>query len=307
MNTRMTGVMVALLLSWGAAFAADVPKPSGFDARVRYVDYRRDDVTVVYVRRGAVTRIVLAEDEKIVAAATGFSADCSKDSAEWCVRADVGSNQIWVKPRDGATYNNLELKTDKRDYSFDFRLLHDVKGAGANLEADRLASEPMFRVIFRYEPPSPPVTAASLLSMETTAPAETDREIVDARVSESKPVVRNTKYSMQVLKGAKDIAPSLVFDDGRFTYFRFANNREIPTIFFISPNGEEARINFEMEGDLAVVQRMGRRFVLRLGKAVVGIWNDAFDQDGVPPIEATTVNGVERTVRHDLTGTESQP
>jgi type IV secretion system protein VirB9 len=165
----------------------------------------------------------------------------------------------------------------------------------------------MFRVIFRYEPSAPPVTAASLLSMDPTAPPPTDRQIVDARVLDSKPVMRNTRYSMQVLKGAQDIVPSLVFDDGRFTYFRFANNREIPTIFFISPNGEEARINFEMEGDLAVVQRMGRRFVLRLGKAVVGIWNEAFDADGVPPVQATTVNGVERTVRHDLTGTESQP
>jgi type IV secretion system protein VirB9 len=307
MKTRLTGIVVALVVACGAACAADLPQPSGFDARVRYVDYRKDDVTVVYVRRGAVTRIVLADDEKIVAAATGFGADCSKEVAEWCVRADVGANQIWVKPRDGATYNNLELKTDKRDYSFDFRLLHDVKGAVPDLETAHLQSEPMFRVIFRYEPPAPPVTAASLLSMGSTAPPPTDRQIVDARVRDAKPVVRNTKYSMQVLKGAQDIVPSLVFDDGRFTYFRFANNREIPTIFFISPTGEEARINFEMEGELAVVQRMGRRFVLRLGKAVVGIWNESFDSDGVPPVQATTVNGVERTVRHDLTGTESQP
>jgi type IV secretion system protein VirB9 len=110
---------------------------------------------------------------------------------------------------------------------------------------------------------------------------------------------------MQVLKGAQDIAPSLVFDDGKFTYFRFANNREIPTIFFISPQGEEARINFEMVGDLAEVQRMGRRFVLRLGKAVVGVWNEAFDPDGVPPFEGTIVNGVERDLRVDPTGSGS--
>lgn len=307
MKARAAGIVATLMVVCGAAGAADLPQPSGFDARVRYVDYRKDDVTVVNVRRGAVTRIVLADDEKIVAAATGFGADCSKEVAEWCVRADVGSNQIWVKPRDGATYNNLELKTDKRDYSFDFRLLRDVKGAVPDLEGAHLQSEPMFRVIFRYDPPALPVTAASVLSMDTAVAPPTERQIVDARVRDSKPVIRNTKYSMQVLKGAEDIVPSLVFDDGRFTYFRFANNREIPTIFFISPNGEEARINFEMEGDLAMVQRMGRRFVLRLGKAVVGVWNEAFDADGVAPVQATTVDGVERVVRHDLTGTESQP
>src|SRR5580658_2959448 len=303
MNSRNWWLAPIMVMEGVAAFAADVPQPSSFDPRVRYVDYRGDDVTVVYVRRGSVTRIVLSEDEKIVAAATGFSADCGKDSNEWCVRADVGRNQIWVKPRDGATYNNLELKTDKRDYSFDFRLLNDVKGTPAT-EA-RLASEPMFRVIFRYPSIAAPSSAAGLLSMPTGPLPPSDSEIVDQRVVGAKPVMRNIRYTMQVLKGAQDIAPSLVFDDGRFTYFRFANNREIPTIFFISPTGEENRINFDMEGDLAVVQRMGRRFVLRLGRAAVGVWNDGFDAEGVPPVAGTTVDGVDRALRVDATGSES--
>jgi type IV secretion system protein VirB9 len=305
MKSRNWWSVVCLVMGSTAAFAADVPQPSSFDARVRYVDYRRDDVTVVNVRRGSVTRIVLGDDEKIVAAATGFAADCGKDSNEWCVRADVGWNQIWVKPRDGATYNNLELKTDKRDYSFEFRLLSDVKRSPV---ADgRLAGEPMFRVMFRYPPHAAPVSAAALLSMSENPPPPSDGQIVDGRVAAAKPMMRNTSYSMQVLKGAHDIAPSLVFDDGRFTYFRFANNREIPTIFVISPTGEESRINFDMEGDLAVVQRMGQRFVLRLGHAVVGVWNEAFDADGVAPVAGTTVDGVDRSVRVDPTGTESRP
>jgi type IV secretion system protein VirB9 len=307
MNRCALIATAALSLLSQLPLAAELPQPSGFDARVRYVDYRKDDVTVVQVRRGAVTRIVLGDDEKIVAAATGFAADCAKEAAEWCIRADVGANQIWVKPRDGATYNNLELKTDKRDYSIEFRLLNDIKGTPPDLTISRLQNEPMFRVIFRYEPPGAPVSASSILLMDQNRPQPSAAEIVNARIETSKPVLRNTSYSMQVLKGAQDIAPSLVFDDGRFTYFRFANNRQIPTIFAISPSGEEARINFSMEGDLAVVQSMGRRFVLRLGKAVVGVWNESFDADGVPPIQATTVNGVERTVRRDLTGAESQP
>jgi type IV secretion system protein VirB9 len=284
-------------------FAADIPQPGSFDARVRYVDYRKDDVTVVNVRRGSVTRIVLADGEKIVAAATGFSADCTKDVAEWCIRADVGSNQIWVKPRDGATYNNLELSTSKRDYSIEFRLLMDLQGAPATSQAVRLRDEPMFRVIFRYPEEARPGAPGT----DPEAARQNAADIVNTRIKSDKPVLRNTRYTMQIAKGGQDIAPSLVFDDGRFTYFRFANNREIPTIFYISPNGEEQRINFSMQADLAVVQRMGRRFVLRLGKAVVGIWNEAFDPDGVPPVEGTTVNGVERMLRNDPVGSESKP
>jgi type IV secretion system protein VirB9 len=52
-----------------------------------------------------------------------------------------------------------------------------------------------------------------------------------------------------------------------------------------------------MDGDLAVVQRTSRRFVLRLGKAVVGVWNDAFDAEGVPPRAGTTSEQLRRTVR----------
>jgi type IV secretion system protein VirB9 len=82
---------------------------------------------------------------------------------------------------------------------------------------------------------------------------------------------------MQLLEGSEEIAPVLVFDDGRFTYFRFQASRELPSLFQVSPAGEETRVNFHIEEDLAVAQRTGRRFVLRQGRAAVGIWNDAFD------------------------------
>jgi len=62
-----------------------------------------------------------------------------------------------------------------------------------------------------------------------------------------------------------------------------------------------------MEGDLAVVQRMGRRFVLRLGRGAVGVWNDGFDAEGIPPVAGTTVDGVDRALRVDATGSESRP
>jgi len=122
-----------------------------------------------------------------------------------------------------------------------------------------------------------------------------EQAVFDRRLATAKPVPRNWDYSMQIMEGSEEIAPSMVFDDGRFTYFRFPANREIPTLYYISPTEEEARINYHMEGDLVVVQRMGRRFVLRLGEAVVGVWNDAFDPEGVAAKDGTTINGIVRT------------
>lgn len=299
----MNRVLIALLLSAFAssgAIGAEVPEPGDRDARVRFVTYKKDEVTVITVRRGAVTRIVLGDDEKIAVAASGFTADCQKAELEWCVRADVGSNQIWVKPKDNATHNNLEVNTGKRDYSFEFKVLPDADGRGKRPgTAKVLEAEPMFRVIFRY-----PVQIPSLATFMTVNAASaqmdaqaTEKAVLEERLDTAKPVPRNWKYSMQILEGSDEIAPSLVFDDGRFTYFRFPANREVPTLYYISPNDEEARINYHMDGDLAVVQRMGRRFVLRLGKSVVGVWNDAYDADGVAPKDGTTIEGVTRTIR----------
>jgi type IV secretion system protein VirB9 len=84
---------------------------------------------------------------------------------------------------------------------------------------------------------------------------------------------------------------------GRFTYFQFAANREMPWIYTLSPDNEEARANFKMEGNLAAVQRMGRRFILRLGEAAVGVWNEAFDADGAPTPWGVTVPRFTRTIR----------
>ena len=292
---------VALFCSGISSNAAEVPAPGDGDQRVRYVTYQKDEVTKVTVRRGVVTRIVLGDDERIVIAGSGFLADCAKQEAEWCIRADVGTNQVWVKPKDQATHNNLEIRTDKRDYSLEFTVVgNDRVGRRQNTgQGQRGKDEPMYRVIFRHPlvPPTPATMTAMQTSAHRTKHARDKADLLTERLDSFTPEPRNWSYSMEVLQGGDDIAPSLVFDDGRFTYFQFPPNREIPAIFYFSPLGEETRINFHMEKDLAVVQRMGRRFVLRLGEAVVGIWNDSYDKTGVPTVEGTTVSGITRTLR----------
>ncbi len=292
---------VVLLCSGVLSDAAEIPEPGGGDQRVRYVTYQKDEVTKVTVRLGVVTRIVLGDDERIVIAGSGFLADCAKPEAEWCIRADVGTNQVWVKPKDQARHNNLEIRTDKRDYSLEFTVLGDDR-IGRKQHAgqrQRGTDEPMYRVIFRHPlvPPNPATMTAVQASAHRAKHARDKTDLLNERLNSFAPEPRNWSYSMEVLPGGDDIAPALVFDDGRFTYFLFPPNREIPAIFYFSPLGEETRINFHMEKDLAVVQRMGRRFVLRLGEAVVGIWNDSYDKTGVPAVEGTTVSGITRTVR----------
>lgn len=285
----------ALFVGW-SAHAAEIPEPGVRDPRVRFVTYKRDEVTVVHVRRGAVTRVILDDGEKIQAAGSGFSSDCSKDENEWCVIAKIGDSQVWIKPKDGATHNNLEIRTDRRDYSLDLQVLDDrSKNKG------ELAAEPFFRVVYRYPLDLPPQSAlvaafAAQAGAAGQSVAATSGAGAAAQLAAAKPAPRNWSYSLQVMDGGGDIAPDLVFDDGRFTYFRFPPSREIPAIFYLTPRGEEGRVNWHVEGDMVVVQRLAKRFVLRLGSAVVGVWNDG-EVDGIGAPNGTTVDGVVRTVR----------
>ena len=256
------------------AFAAVAPMSSvgtalahGADGRIRTIDFVQDEVITVPVSKGVVTRITLERGEKIIAAATGIPSKCDSDQNVWCVVADADANEIWVKPKSGATHNNLELKTDRRDYSFDLEV-----GAATT-----------YRVVVHYAVPK---------AAGSNVPSE--QEVLATRMAQSQPTAKNLNYSLEGNKKGADIIPKAVFDDGNFTYFKFPENSELPTIFVIGSDGKEARTNFSMSGDYMVVQRLGRQFVLRLGKSVVSVWNDAFDAQGVAPKGGTTVAGVER-------------
>lgn len=263
---RAALIIGVLLAASGTAQAVPVPYP--VDARIRTVDYVPDKVITVPVSSGVVTRVVLERGEKIIAAATGVPSKCDSDVHQWCVVADADANEVWIKPKAGARHNNLELKTDRRDYSFDL-----VVGTTTT-----------YRVALRYptvdQPNQPHIP--------------TNQELVAAKLAQAEPEPKNLHYSLESNRRGADITPKAVFDDGNFTYFKFPGNGEVPTIFVIGSDGKEARTNYSMSGDYVVVQRLGRKFVLRLGKSVVSVWNESFDTTATTPAGGTTVPGVTR-------------
>ena len=287
---------VAALLAAAVAGvqAANVPDAGPNDARIRVVAYKPNEVTVVRVQRGAVTRIMLERDEKIEIPVVGLSSDCTREVDEWCISAIVGSNQIFVRPRDDARRNNMELHTNKRDYSFVFEVIGDSGSHGK-----RAPEQPFFRVVFDYPKPKPLGTAmpdaeraaavdALLRRVDISAAREIPQKVDPdygmtpiQRLKAEGVQVRNTNYTKQVLDKGEDAEPAMVFDDGRFTYFEFPGAREIPAVFAHGSDEEPTRVNWHMSGNFVVVQRTARKFTLRLGDAVVGVFNEAFDATGI--------------------------
>jgi type IV secretion system protein VirB9 len=261
-------LVVALGVS-SVAHAWDVPGWSD-DSRVRQIVYASDTVVRIEAQRGFATHIALDPHEQIQVVAPG-------DRDGWQVVANRGDHDVYLKPQLAAHNSNLEIRTDKRSYSFDLMVL-PLKAKFGN-------DEEMYRVTFVYP---------DEVSAQTHA--EADAALVAQHVAQPS-VVRNTRYSMQVMPHSDDIAPIAAWDDGRFTWIRIPANRRIPAIFRVADDGTESVVDKHMENDTIVVHEVEKRFVLRLGDEVVGIWNDAYDMDGVPPRDGTTVNGVKRVLR----------
>ena len=279
-------LMGAMLAASANAQPVAAAQRAAADPRLRTVMFAADSVVDVPVRRGQITQIVLGDDEQIVGVpVSGKGANCADETHTWCVAKQ--GRDLFVKPKSGATSTNLIVVTDRRRHAF---LLHPVDGAGLALMRLTVAAPMVPR----------PVLVAS------APPLPTAKELIEGRW-QAKPAVRNSAYSVATGKDSDDIVPVMVFDDGTQTYFSFPNNRPIPTVFQIAPDGSEEMVNARMDADdLLVADRVGRRFVLRLGQSVAAIINDAFDLDGVPPKDGTTVLGVARVVKSSLP-TRSMP
>ncbi len=294
MKLRNVFLVVGCILPWSAWSAGEPADP-----RLREVIYDAKAVVTVPVKRGVVTLVVLDADEAITEVAAGLGGDCAKAESAWCIAAQPGGRNLFVKPKSTASAaNTVAVVTDRRLHSLRFVLL-----------ADGDPKAPVYRLVIKSAPARslPPRVALrddallQALSALPPAPPPPNPQQVIAERLQAKPQVLNTSYSIAEGKASEDIVPALVFDDGRFTYLRFPGNREVPAVFHVLGDGSETLLNARMEDDLLVVDRVSRRLMLRAGSAVVGVWNDAFDLDGVPPGGGTTVPGVQRTLKAEST------
>ncbi len=88
------------------------------DRRLREIEYDPRAVVTVPVKRGVVTLVVLDRDEAISDVAAGLGGDCGKAEAVWCIAAQAGGHDIFVKPKSGASaVNNLAVVTDRRTHA----------------------------------------------------------------------------------------------------------------------------------------------------------------------------------------------
>ncbi len=268
----------SLLALGGHAWSLQMPKPQA-DPRIGVLTYSPNDVYGVVAQRGRVVQIELPSGERMK------RAPLIGDRDGWIIEATVGSGDLFLKPKSSASATNLLVVTDCCSYAFDLVVLAD--------EARSEASGLVYRVRFVRPPAPAPSSAGTAASVPSEAHAQAAAVLLQERLAAA-PEPRNWAYSVQAPATAEAISPTEGWDDGRFTYLRFPANRELPQAFRVDADGSEHLVNRHVSGDLLVLHEVARRWVLRLGRQVVGVWNEAFDAFGIPPVHGTTVDGVRR-------------
>lgn len=223
----MKRAFLALALLAGAAQAAQTPVPGSVDPHIQTVLYDPDQVIRLRGHVGYQMMVEFEPGERIENVAIG-------DALGWQVTPNKRANRLFVKPVDRKTVTNMTVVTDRRQYTFAL----NTAAPGVSM-----AKAPW---VVRFIYPAPPAV-----------------QVVVAPPPPPDPVL-NFSYQM---KGAKQLLPVRVFDDGRETYFEWPQGTPAPAIFAVGPDRRESLVNYAVRDRYTVVQRLSGSFILRSGKA----------------------------------------
>jgi type IV secretion system protein VirB9 len=218
--------------------AAEFGKPR--DPRIRVIDYDPDQVYAITGHTGYQMTIEFEPGEKIETVGIG-------DSSGWQVTPNGNATLLFLKPMAVNAVTNMALVTNKRRYNLELS-----SRSGAKVRSDSVIYVLRFRV-----PPPPPAIEV----------------VEDDRISQVPEAQWNRNYRFE---GNKELVPEEIFDDGVYTYIRFADTLETPAIFSVTGAEDENLVNSNLRGKYVMIDRVTGQIVLRQGKLLTRLFNESY-------------------------------
>lgn len=231
--------------------ASAIPRPIGGENRIKIINYTPNTVFKFVGHYEFQSIIEFAQDEEIETISMGTP-------TPWLIVP--AGNRIFLKPVEDNATTNMTVITNKRMYFFE---MHAEEATSVN--DDNLN----FVVKFVY----PDQFSGINNSSSTTAGISQISSVTGPDMSH--PEKYNFKYSIST--GEEGVTePLLIFDDGEFTYMKFPDlNAELPAVFLVDSENKESLINFRIDNNYLVIERVADRFTLRHGNEVVCVFNEA--------------------------------
>lgn len=261
-NSTFGRVVIRVALSFslvafaGLSAAEMVATPLRGDSRLVEFAYDQDNTFLLLAKPKAVTHVQFAPDEVIQSVAAG-------DTANWEFTPTRNRKNLFIKPRFDDQETSLTVLTDKRSYQFVLRSTGD--GKKWYQRVSWIYSRDMLLTMEGMEPvESAPVHAAA----PAPAAQAAHRPAPDFETT----IEPSSLHFGYVISGDAPFRPRMVFDDGKFTYFKLpANLQELPALFAVIDGNDFSLVNFEVKGDYLVAQRLMPQAVLKLGREEVRV------------------------------------
>lgn len=272
MNTCIRFFLLAFLL-----LAIPIPsmadKPVAMDSRIKVFVYNEYEVFRLTFHYRHHAHIDFARGEVVRSISMG-------DNSNWYIEP-IGSS-LFIQPHEKGLYTNMTIITNKRTYEFDL-ISKDPDEFGGGVDKD------LVYVVKFFYPDND--SSGGFDEMEKSRISRNDTESIGDRSRGGKyrssshtpnyndlsdddnglEELINNRYS---LIGNRDIAPLEIFDDGSYTYMKFANRRSVPRIYGSDEDNREFALRPSNYKGYLVVDAVLGKFILRKGDKVVELFND---------------------------------
>jgi len=275
----LSAATLGLLLAAGSAPApASTIASAAPDPRLVARRYDPDRVVRIDGRAGVQAAIAFGQDEHIENVAIG-------DANAWQVTPNKRANMLFVKPLAAAARTNLTVITDRHAYHFDL-----VASA---------SSRPLYVLRFTYpdepepsaQPGTPELTAeeGALARGRAPAPAPAAEPATD-------PASLNFAWKM---KGKARLFPARLYDDGASVYLAWNPDAPVPAILTRDDKGAEGPVNYAVRGSTIVVEGAPRLLLLRAGRDMATLVNQAPAAPQAPPPASDSAPALAATATGD--------
>jgi len=229
--------MVAL-----AVFALGASPALAEDPRLVERLYDPTQVVTVNGRVNVQATIMFGDDETIENVAIG-------DSTAWQVTPNKRADLLFVKPLKASAKTNMTVVTSRNTYLFDL-----VAGSRGT---------PLYVLKFTYPEPIVSPEETSALAAAPQAPSAAELAAASDPYSVVDPAALNFAWTA---RGAAQVLPEQVFDDGDAIFLSWPRDARIPAILIANDKGLEGPVNYAVRGDTIVVDGVPSVLILRSGK-----------------------------------------
>jgi P-type conjugative transfer protein VirB9 len=250
-------ILASLILP---ARAELIATPLRGDSRLVQFVHDQDNTYLVLTKPKAVTHLQFAADEVIQSVAAG-------DTANWELTPTKNRRNLFIKPKFDEQETSMTVLTDLRTYQFVLRSTGDGKkwyqrvnwlyGSELVMNIDAAASD------------SAPASSSAIPASQ---PASAEIRAVGDPAANAVGLRPDSLRFTYEITGDAPFKPTVVFDDGRFMYFRMPPAlQELPALFAVIEGKDFSLVNFEIKGEYIVAQRLLEEAVLKLGRAEVRV------------------------------------